>query len=98
MEEQSVGSKQILEAIGRLNEITRSVKGGSTEMLEDSNEVIQGSKKLERVTQEITNGMNEMANGADQINIAINRVNEVSGTNKESIEVLVREVSKFKVE
>jgi methyl-accepting chemotaxis protein len=42
--------------------------------------------------------MNEMAVGSEQINIAVNRVNEISGQNKENIDVLVREVSKFKVE
>ncbi|MFP3090833.1 methyl-accepting chemotaxis protein, partial [Treponema sp. TIM-1] len=98
MEEQGTGSQQILESIARLNEITRMVKGGSTEMLEGSKEVIQESKNLEMVTQEITNGMNEMATGADQINIAVNRVNTISGQNKDNIDILVREVSKFKVE
>jgi methyl-accepting chemotaxis protein len=98
MEEQSTGSKQILDAIGQLNDITQMVKGGSEEMLEGSREVIQEGKNLEMATQEITNGMNEMATGADQINIAVNRVNEISGQNKENIDVLVKEVSRFKVE
>jgi methyl-accepting chemotaxis protein len=98
MEEQSTGSQQILEAIGQLNDITQLVKGGSLEMLDGSKEVIQESKNLELVTQELTNGMNEMATGADQINIAVNRVNSISGENKENIDILVREVSKFKVE
>jgi methyl-accepting chemotaxis protein len=98
MEEQGEGSKQILEAIGRLNEITQMVKGGSTEMLEGSREVIQESKNLELVTQEITNGMNEMATGADQINIAVSQVNTISGDNKANIDILVKEVSRFKVE
>jgi methyl-accepting chemotaxis protein len=98
MEEQSAGSKQILEAIGYLNEATGLVKGGSAEMLEGSKQVIQESKNLGMATQEITNGMNEMAAGADQINVAVTRVNGISGQNKENINVLVREVSKFKVE
>jgi methyl-accepting chemotaxis protein len=98
MEEQGEGSQQILEAIGKLNDITQMVKGGSSEMLEGSKEVIQESKNLEMVTQEIANGMNEMATGADQINVAINRVNTISGDNKENIEILVKEVSRFKVE
>jgi methyl-accepting chemotaxis protein len=42
--------------------------------------------------------MNEMASGADEINVAITRVNEISGQNKDSIDVLVKEVSRFKVE
>jgi methyl-accepting chemotaxis protein len=98
MEEQGEGSKQILDAIGQLNDITQLVKSGSVEMLEGSKEVIQESKNLEMVTQEITNGMNEMATGADQINAAVTRVNTISGQNKESIDVLVKEVSRFKVE
>jgi methyl-accepting chemotaxis protein len=98
MEEQGVGSKQILEAIGQLNEITLRVKGSSQEMLEGSREVIQESKNLERVTQEITGGMNEMAVGAEQINVAVNRVNELSGQNRDNIDVLVQEVSRFKIE
>jgi methyl-accepting chemotaxis protein len=98
MEEQSVGSQQILEVIGQLNEITGMVKGGSTEMLEGSKEIITEGRNLEMATQEITNGMNEMATGADQINIAVNRVNEISGQNKDNIDVLVKEVSRFKVE
>jgi methyl-accepting chemotaxis protein len=98
MEEQSVGSRQILEVISELNDITRMVKSGSDEMLEGSKEVIGEGKNLEMVTQEITNGMNEMATGADQINIAVNQVNEISGQNKESIDFLVKEVSRFKVE
>ncbi|MDR2629909.1 MAG: methyl-accepting chemotaxis protein [Spirochaetaceae bacterium] len=98
MEEQGEGSKQILDSIARLNEITQMVKGGSIEMLEGSREVIQESKNLEMVTQEITNGMNEMALGADEINVAVDRVNSISSQNKENIDILVREVSKFKVE
>jgi methyl-accepting chemotaxis protein len=98
MEEQGAGSKQILEAIGHVNETTQQVKGGSNEMLEGSSEVIKESKNLEKATQEITGGMNEMASGAEQINVAIHRINELSGQNRENIDVLVKEVAKFKCE
>jgi methyl-accepting chemotaxis protein len=98
MEEQGEGSKQILGAIGHLHDLTQKVKDGSEEMLEGSKQVIRESRNLESATQEINEGMNEMATGADQINVAVNRVNAISGENKNSIDVLVREVSKFKVE
>jgi methyl-accepting chemotaxis protein len=42
--------------------------------------------------------MNEMATGAEQINVAVNRVNTLSGENKDNINILVNEVSKFKIE
>ncbi|MCL2192492.1 MAG: methyl-accepting chemotaxis protein [Treponema sp.] len=97
MEEQSHGSKQVLQAAGQVGEITQHVKGESQKMLEGSKEVIQESKTLERLTQEITSGMSDMAAGADQVNKAVNTVNELSGRNQENISSLVRVVSQFKV-
>jgi len=98
MEEQGHGSKQILEGVSNINEITSEVKSGSQEMLEGSQEVIRESEHLEKITHEITAGMNEMSVGAEEINIAVHQVNEISVKNRENIEMLIREVSKFKVE
>ncbi|MDR0321020.1 MAG: methyl-accepting chemotaxis protein [Treponema sp.] len=98
MEEQGQGSKQILDAIGQVNEVTQQVKGGAEEMLDGSKEVLKEGGNLERVTEEITGGMNEMAIGADQINLAVNEVNDLSSKNRENIDILVKEVSRFKVD
>jgi methyl-accepting chemotaxis protein len=98
MEEQSAGSQQILESISQLNELTGMVKTSSEEMRQGSVEVIRESRSLGQVTEEVSGGMNEMATGADQINIAVTRVNEISGINKENIDILVTEVGKFKVD
>jgi methyl-accepting chemotaxis protein len=97
MEEQGQGSKQVLKSAGEIVGITHQVKSGSEEMLEGSKEVMHESQNLERITQEITSGMNEMASGADQVNVAVNHVTEISGRNREGIETLIREVSKFKI-
>ncbi|MDR0322144.1 MAG: methyl-accepting chemotaxis protein [Treponema sp.] len=98
MEEQGAGSKQVLEGVGGVNEITRDVTGSSGEMLEGANEVIQESSNLESLTQEITTGMNEMASGASQINLAISHVSDISNRNREAINLLMKEVARFKVE
>jgi methyl-accepting chemotaxis protein len=98
MEEQGSGSRQLLSTAGNLNEITRQVTSSSSEMLGGAKEVIQESHNLEIVTQEITAGMNEMASGTDQINVAVNHINELSGKNRDGIEALMKEVSRFKVE
>jgi len=97
MEEQSHGSKQILDAAGQVNEITQQVKAGSAQMLEGSKEVIQESKRLEMATQEITNGIDEMAVGTNQVNNAVNNVNDLSTRNRENISALMKSVTKFKV-
>ncbi|MCL1954625.1 MAG: hypothetical protein FWF61_01690, partial [Brevinematales bacterium] len=81
-----------------LTEITNMVKIGSEEMLNGSQEVIHESQNLEKVTQEITSGMNEMATGAEQVNVAVHNVNEMAAKNREAIDSLIKEVSRFKVE
>jgi len=96
MEEQGEGSNHAGNA--SLTEITKMVKTGSEEMLEGSQEVIRESRNLERVTQEITGGMNEMATGADQVNVAVHNVNDMAAKNREAIDSLIKEVSRFKVE
>ena len=98
MEEQGQGSKQILESIGQVNEVTKLVQNVSLEMLEGAKEVIRESESLAKATQEISGGINEMATGADEVNTAVNHVNELSDRNRESIGLLTKEVSRFKVE
>jgi len=98
MEEQNEGSSQLLQGTSNLNGITQQVKSGSEEMLQGSQEVMKESQNLEKVTQEITGGMNEMASGADQVNTAVHHVNEISGKNRDAIDSLLKEVSRFKVE
>jgi methyl-accepting chemotaxis protein len=98
MEEQEVGSKQILEGIGNINNITSDVKNSAQEMLEGAQEVIRESENLEKISHEISSGMNEMTSGADEINTVIHHVNEISITNREKIGLLINEVSRFKVE
>jgi len=98
MEEQGVGSKQILTGIEEVNEITRQVESDSNEMLKEAQEVIAESKKLDQVTQEINSGMVEMSLGVEQINVAMNDINEISNKNRDGIDFLIGEVARFKVE
>jgi methyl-accepting chemotaxis protein len=97
MEEQGRGSRQILEAVGSLNEITGEVRSGAEVVSGKNREVMQESRILERIIGEISGGMQEMAAGAEQISTAVTRVREISGENKEQIEALRGEVSRFKV-
>ena len=97
MEEQEVGSRQILEAVSRLNAVTGLVKSASADMTSDSRNIISQSSSLKQITETVAGGMDEMAIGADQINEAVNKVNEISSANKENIGVLSREIEKFKV-
>ena len=96
MEAQRQGITLILEAIKELRAITDMVKRESSEIAEESREI--GAKSaLERISVEVFHGIDETAAGAGEINSAVVRVNEISGTNRDSITTLSNEIAKFKV-
>ena len=97
MQEQENGSKEVLTAIKSINTVTVEVQAGSEEMLKGGEGVAEEMQKLDGLTRVITESMNEMASGAVQINNAVQEVNEITQKNKQSIEALANEVSKFKV-
>jgi methyl-accepting chemotaxis protein len=98
MEEQQTGGQQVLDVIARLNDITQQVRNSSTQMRTGSKKIIGESENLGSLTAEVSNGVNEISKGADQVNIAVTRVSTLSSDNKEHIDTLVGEISKFKVE
>ena len=97
MREQENGSKEVLSAIRDINTVTNQVNDGSAEMLRGGENVAEEMQKLDELTRVITDSMNEMASGAVQISNAVQEVNAISQKNKQSIENLANEVSKFKV-
>ena len=98
MEEQNSGSRIILEAMEKLNEITKGVKKSSIEMLEGSTEIITQGKNLDKVTAEIAHSMSDMVYRTEEVKSSIDQVNIISGKNKSNIEVLLNAVSHFSTE
>ncbi|MCL2139608.1 MAG: methyl-accepting chemotaxis protein, partial [Treponema sp.] len=83
MEEQGIGSKEIIDSISYINEVTRQVKSDSREMLGKAHDVIRERESLEKVTNEITYSMNDLVAGAENIHNSVNYVNDISNKNRE---------------
>jgi methyl-accepting chemotaxis protein len=98
MEEQQNGGQQVLDVISRLNDITQRVRNSSAQMRTGSKKIIGESENLGSLTSEVSNGVTEISKGADQVNVAVNQVSTLSSANKDHIDTLVSEISKFKVE
>jgi methyl-accepting chemotaxis protein len=97
VEEQDTGSRAILDTIARSNDITQNVRRGSEEMLANSTSVAGEGKNLETLTQDLSGGMGEIAAEMGRISAAVNRIQEIGAENSQSIDVLIREISKFKI-
>jgi methyl-accepting chemotaxis protein len=97
MEEQEVGGKQILDAIGRLREITVSVQKGSEDMSKSGNDLIKETDEFIKISNEAISGMNEIVNGAmKEIKTAVTHVSEMSTENNKNFDDLKNETGKFK--
>jgi len=98
MEEQGVGSRQILEAVTQLNSVTGLVRKESSGMINDSKEVLNQNGALKNITSEIAGDMDDMTGNADDITTTFTRVAEITEENKENIVALSKAISLFKVE
>jgi methyl-accepting chemotaxis protein len=79
MEEQETGSRNIMEAVSHLNEVSGEVRRASEDMSAECQQVLQQSGSLEGITRGIDEGINEISTGSDQINSTIVYINEISG-------------------
>jgi methyl-accepting chemotaxis protein len=97
MEEEDAGNKEILQTINALIDITGQVKRSSEEILSGSQQIIGKEEQLDKITAELTHSTNEIAAGIDHISDAVIRANEISAENRQSIDVLITEMSRFKI-
>ena len=98
MEEQGHGSRQILEAMTQLNSVTGLVRKASTGMTEDSKNVFSQSSDLKQITSDVAGSMDGISTSVDEIVTTISRVQDITKENKENINTLSRDISRFKVE
>ena len=97
MEEQEVGGKQILDAAGRLKEITTSVQGGSENMSKSGSDLTRETNEFIKISNEALGGMNEIVSGAlKEITVAVTHVTDMSTENNKNFEDLKGETAKFK--
>jgi len=97
MQEQSLGGKEILEAIKDIKDVTNTVKDGSKNILDRGKEISQTMSRLEDLTQNLTLSMEEMSQGVLQINGATQEVNSITQKHAEVIQSLNDKIHDFKI-
>ena len=98
MEEQEVGSREILESVNHLKDINLSVKKGAEEMLKSGDHLTRQTGDFIEISRASVNGMNDIVNGAmHQIHTAVNHVDQMSSANTRNFDELKTESERFKV-
>ncbi|MEL3906358.1 MAG: methyl-accepting chemotaxis protein [Treponema sp.] len=97
MTKQSNAGKNVINSMHNINEITVSVKKDSGAMFADTEKVIRETDNLGTVTRAVQDRMKTISVSFAQIHDSIQEVQAFTQKNKQSIDILVAEVEKFKV-
>ena len=97
MTAQNTNSARMLQNIATIKAITAEVSEGSSGMMHLSSKAAEVLASLSEITNTIDTAMNRMNANAGEISTAMQEVNSISLRNKDTIELLAQEVSKFKV-
>ena len=97
MEEQQVGSKQIIEALQSMNNSTSEVRSASQEMTEGNKHILSEVQKLQIATDTMKSSIEEMHIGAERINATGAELSSISGQVADNINKIGSEIDLFKV-
>ncbi|MBP5252026.1 MAG: HAMP domain-containing protein [Treponema sp.] len=98
MDEQANGSKQVIDAMNEINSITAEVRSSAEEMKNGSKGVLDQMDKLAKVTVQINSAMKEISNGISAMDDTMQEVNGIGHENARSIQNVISEINKFKVQ
>lgn len=88
MQEQSDGSRQVLEALQNIQETTLQIQSGSQEMNTGTNSILNEINRLESVAQRVQVGSQEMARAVEAINNSISAMQNGVAENEQTVKSL----------
>ena len=97
MSEQNEGSKQVLEALEDIQNVTVQIRDGAVEMNTGTEVILKEMNRLSSVSQQVQDRSGAIAKAANAINEAVVKISHNSGTNKDAINILLDITSKFKL-
>ena len=97
MEEQQVGSKQIIKALESMNNSTTEVRSSSQEMTEGNKHILSEIQKLQVATDTMKDSIEEMQIGAERINRTGADLSTISNQVGNNIKKIGSEIDLFKV-
>jgi len=98
MTEISEGSKQITDSLDQLVSSSVTVRDSANSMDKNSDDVLSSIKEVKDISTQNLNGIKELTIAAEQITNAIQMISDMGNSNKENIDQMDRELSRFKID
>ncbi len=97
MNEQQVGSEQIVSSLKDMNDSTNNVRASSKEMAERNGKIMEEVESLQEITKKMSGNMLGVSEGAERISRSESSLSEISQKVKDSIDKIGTEIDLFKV-
>ena len=97
MNEQTEGSKQVLEALHDIQEVTTVVRSGSQEMDQGTGVIIKEMDRLAEISRQVQDNARTIAQAVQTIENTVSEIADNAQINSESVAVLRDMTSKFKL-
>ena len=97
MRELETGGSQILDAMSRLQDLSSSVKNGSSEMITSADAVTHSINKVQSVSKGVQEGSREISAGMKIIRSSMDLVSDLGGQMHGISENLNQEIQKFRI-
>lgn len=97
MEEEQIGSKQIIDALQSMNDSTAEVKFASVKMSEDNSHILAEVKKLQATALTIKDSMDRMQESSAAADESSKMLSAISGDVTDSVKEIGGQIGLFKV-
>ncbi len=97
MDEQEIGSKQILDSLRTMSEATSDVQTSSEAIIRQKTEISRKVSSLLDTTSRISSSVESMGSGAQEIEQTGKMLSDISQKMKDSIDVIGGQIDEFKV-
>ena len=95
MHEQNEGSRQVLDGLRDIENVTTNIRDGAVEMNNGTDVILKEITRLSSVSQHVQDSSASIATAADAINGAVEGIVQYSNSSSEAIDVLVGITGKF---
>lgn len=97
MNEQNQGTRQVLDSLESIQEITHTIHNGSTEMNTGTSVILKEMTRLTDIAHEVQDNSSKISKAAETINSSIDTISRNSIQNDESVHVLQELTRKYKL-
>ena len=97
MHEQNQGTRQVLDSLKSIQEITHTIHNGSTEMNTGTSVILKEMTRLTGISHEVQENSSKISQAAQTINSSIDTISRNSIQNDESVRVLQDLTRKYKL-